>query len=428
MHPSLAEALFRVGASRRNPSLMEEYERAKESEWLSRAQLEEVQLQRAVEFLTFVGTYSPYYRRLFRERGFVPARLSAIEDLRILPTIDKEALIAFNHEIHSAYAFPRSFVAETSGTTGTALQFRKNERWDSINRAQVMRSYDWYGVKPWERSGYLWGYDTERRQQWRTEVLDALQNRFRIFTYDRESVRRFASKLRSATYLAGYSSMIYEVAKVVNELDLQMDGLKLVKGTSEMILDAYQAASVSAFGRRVTSEYGAAEAGLIAFECPKGNMHINVENVVVEMGTAGEIIVTNLASHSFPIVRYSLGDTVRLGEGLCPCGRQHPILSEIVGRRGATVHGRTGSYPALTFYYVFKNLALQSQIFLNYKAIQDAPGSVTILVEGVENQHREADIRKELEKYFHGDVDFDVRFGLAFEARTRKMQYFESTL
>ena len=146
MHAALSKLLFLSAARVRNPSLAEEYARVKRSEWLSRAELETLQLERAVRFLGFAGRHSPYYRQLFQEHGFVPEKMSSLADFRRLPTIAKGELIARNREIHAEHAFPKVFVAETSGTTGSALEFRKTEQWDSINRAYVMRAYDWYGV------------------------------------------------------------------------------------------------------------------------------------------------------------------------------------------------------------------------------------------------------------------------------------------
>jgi len=428
MHEGLAKALFRSGAALRNPSLTEQYERVKKTEWLRGDELREVQLRRAAEFLEFAGSHSPYYRRVFRERGFDPGRFSSIDDLAALPTVTKSELIASNAEIHADAHFHRTFRAETSGTSGAALEFQRDERWDSVNRAHMMRSYDWYGIKPWHRSGYLWGYDIDPGQRWKVRLFDTLQNRFRIFTYDRDSVRRFAAKLRSATYLDGYSSMIYEVAKIINEMDVDGPRLKLVKGTSEMILPAYQPAAEAAFGRRIVSEYGAAEAGLIAFECPEGSMHINAEDVIVETGPDDEVIVTNLASRSFPVIRYRLGDMVQLGDEACACGRAHPVISEIIGRKGATVEGRRGRYPAFTFYYVFKNLALQESLLLNYKAVQTEPGSVVIYIEGRNSREHEGAVRDQLTKYFADDVRFELRFVEAFDRSKQKMQSFESRL
>lgn len=428
MYSQLAKAIYLAGSRQRNPSLMTEYERLKASEWLSKARLQELQLERAGRFLAFVEQHSPHYRQIFAACGFSSRRFSSLEDLKVLPVIEKGELISDNKAIHSQYKFPKTFLAETSGTTGIALEFRKNERWDSINRAYLMRGYDWYGVKPWDRNGYLWGYDIKRARARKIRFLDTLQNRFRIFSYDEASVRAFATELRSAVYLSGYSSMVYEVAKIINQLEIDAPRLRMVKGTSEMILDVYQSEAERAFRTRIVSEYGAAEAGLIAFECPSGMMHINIEDVIVELNGADDIVVTNLASYSFPIIRYRLGDQIKLSNETCPCGRQHPIIDEVLGRRGASVVGQTGRYPALTFYYVFKNLAIAHAILLNYKAVQNTAGAVSLDIEGIDNRRHEPLVRLELEKYFGQDLVFDIRFLPVFQRARVKTQYFESRL
>jgi phenylacetate-CoA ligase len=56
----------------------------------------------------------------------------------------------------------------------------------------------------------------------------------------------------------------------------------MVMGASEKIYEGYQKEVVRAFGRKMVNEYGAAEAGMIAFECPEGKMHINMETNIVE--------------------------------------------------------------------------------------------------------------------------------------------------
>jgi phenylacetate-CoA ligase len=365
---------------------------------------------------------------LFEECGFRPGQLSSLKELEALPTTDKSTLIRQNADIHSAYEFSRCFTAETSGTSGEALEFRKNEQWDSAVRAHVMRAYDWYGVKPWDRSGYLWGYDISPSEALKTRALDTLQNRFRLFSYDEQALRNFVQQLSSARYIGGYSSMIYEVAKRVVSMNVDVSGIRLVKGTSEMILDAYQEASVAAFGQRIVSEYGAAEAGLIAFECPNGSMHINAEDVIVEVDDSGEIIVTNLLSCSFPIIRYRLGDVVKLSEQSCDCGRTHPVLDEVLGRKGGSVVGKTQRYPALTLYYVFKNLAIHQALLFNYRVVQEHEGAATLYLEGEQDNQSKLAISAELAKYFSDDVEFDLRFVRELDRGGRKAQYFESLL
>jgi transcription termination factor Rho len=52
----------------------------------------------------------------------------------------------------------------------------------------------------------------------------------------------------------------------------------------------------------------------------------------VAPGTAGEIVVTHLATHEFPFLRYRTGDVGILSDQTCSCGRTLPLMQEIQGR------------------------------------------------------------------------------------------------
>ena len=157
-------------------------------------------------------------------------------------------------------------------------------------------------------------------------------------------------------------------------------------------------------------------------------MHINVEDVIVELDSEGQIIVTNLASYSFPVIRYKLGDTIALSDEPCACGRAHPVIKEVIGRRGLSVYGRRQTYPALTFYYVFKNLAMEQSVYLNYKAVQKEEGIVDIFIEGVDNKRHETALTEELNKYFEDNINFNLLFVKQFDRERKKSQYFDSTI
>ena len=126
-----------------------------------------------------------------------------------------------------------------------------------------------------------------------------------------------------------------------------------------MVFDSYQEEVQKAFGLKILSEYGSAESGLIAFECPEGNMHIAMENVIVEEED-GEILVTNMLSKSFPIIRYRLGDMIELAgkDFKCNCGRAHPVILNINGRVGVKIIGKTQEFPGRMIYNVIKNLSV----------------------------------------------------------------------
>jgi phenylacetate-CoA ligase len=427
---TINEIIYRIGSAKRNPSLKDYYLFLKESENWSIEQLLKYQFDKCKSFLIFVNQYSPHYNEVFKKIGFIPQEMSNINNLNQIPSIDKTDLLKNVGVIHTKFHFKKLFAAETSGTSGQSLKFFKNEEWDSGNRAAIYRGYSWYGISAWEKNGYFWGYNIDKQYIFKTKLLDFLQNRFRLFSYDEKEIMHFVKNLINATYLHGYSSMIYEVAKIVNRLELNGQyKLKMIKGTSEKIYDSYQEEVKQAFGLKIISEYGAAEAGIIAFECPYGNMHINIENVIVEEEN-GEIIVTNLLSKSFPIIRYRLRDSIRLLKSnfKCRCGKNHPIIIDVLGRVGKKVIGYKNIYPSLTFYYVFKNLALNHNIILNYQAIQNEIGCIILNIEQSYDLKIETFLRHELFKYFSNDITFCIRNNQQLHTMNGKLKDFISNI
>ena len=99
--------------------------------------------------------------------------------------------------IHTNLNNVKGYKAKTSGTGGQSLQFFRDESADSFNRAAIQRGYSWYNVKPWERNAYFWGFNFSRVEQIKTRFLDALQNRFRIFSLKSSDLKRFVRKLEN---------------------------------------------------------------------------------------------------------------------------------------------------------------------------------------------------------------------------------------
>ncbi|MCO6457047.1 MAG: phenylacetate--CoA ligase family protein [Pirellulaceae bacterium] len=422
--------IYQLGLAWRNPSILRRLEFLLESQHWSRAQLQAWQLERLRALVRRAYDKSGFYRDKFDSAGIHPADIRGLDDLVKLPCVSKSELLAEGRRIQLRDLRQTHFYSETSGSTGQPLVFHRNQEWDAWHRASVFRGYSWYGVQPWDRNGYLWGYNFSPWKRARTALLDGLQNRFRLFSYDDQEIRRFARKLRHATFLGGYSSMIYEVAKALNQHgppDRPLS-LKLVKGTSEKIYESYQQEAVAAFGRRITSEYGAAETGIIAFECPSGRMHVNLETCLVE-SVDQQIVVTNLVSDSFPILRYELGDYIQYDESTrCVCGREHPIIHEVTGRIGKPIFGHQQKYPSLTLYYVFKNLAMEHRLLLNYQAVQHQAGRMELKLEGSLDDDSRQRLRQELRKYFHGDLEVTLTENASLRSTSRKKQDFVTSL
>ncbi|GLB52061.1 AMP-binding protein [Neptunitalea chrysea] len=370
----------------------------------------------------------PYYKQKWDELGITSSHIQTLKDLEKLPVLTKKELLANVNYLHSSKEFKKQFNAVTSGTSGDSLKFLREESADSFNRASIKRGYSWYGVQPWEYNGYFWGFNFSGLSQVKTKLLDVLQNRFRLFSYENDNLKTFCKKLQKASYVHGYSSMIYQTAKMILEKDLpKPTKLKMVKGTSEKIYESYRDTVVKAFGKPIISEYGATESGIIAFECPYGNMHINMEGVIVEE-IENRIVITNLSLFKFPIIRYELGDYIELLDTseLCTCGMKHTILKEVTGRIGEAVRGVENEYPSLYFYYIFKNLATHNKLKLTYYIEQHKKGELLFYIEEEITTNQVKLLEKEIDKYFKGDVVYFIEKGNGESKRNGKIKSFKS--
>ncbi|MDD2919073.1 phenylacetate--CoA ligase family protein [Rhodoferax sp.] len=108
------------------------------------------------------------------------------------------------------------------------------------------------------------------------------------------------------------------------------------------------------FGCAVRNSYGASEFMSIAWECAQQRMHVNADWVILEPVDAQgrpmpvsewsyTTLLTNLANHVQPLIRYDLGDQVRLCHKPCDCGSALPVI-EVLGRRddAMVMAGRRG--------------------------------------------------------------------------------------
>jgi len=104
---------------------------------------------------------------------------------------------------------------------------------------------------------------------------------------------------------------------------------------------------------------------------------VQPDGMPVAVGTAGEIVVTHLATRDFPLVRYRTGDVGVLDAEACPCGRGLPVLKDVQGRTTDFVVASDGS--------VMHGLAL-------IYALRDLPGIERFRIEQLSLQETQVKI------------------------------------
>jgi phenylacetate-CoA ligase len=114
--------------------------------------------------------------------------------------------------------------------------------------------------------------------------------------------------------------------------------LRALGTAGELLSDARRARIAELWNARVYNLYGCTEAGNMAADCEAGRLHLSWDHFYMEVldatthqpvapGELGVAVVTTLTRRAMPLVRYVLGDYLRIHtEPRCPCGRTAPVL------------------------------------------------------------------------------------------------------
>jgi phenylacetate-CoA ligase len=322
------------------------------------------------EFLVSIGKTVPYYRDLFAQLRFNPAGVTSIADLQRLPLTDKPTMRKAGEALKADGALALSRY-NTGGSSGEPLIFYIGKGRKSHDVGAKWRVTRWWGVDIGDPEMVVWGSPIElgaqdrvrqvRDRLLRTELLPA-------FEMSEANLDRYVARIRQCRprMLFGYPSSLSLIANHARNRGQRMDdlGIRVAFVTSERLYDEQRATIGSVFGCPVANGYGARDAGFIAHECPAGGMHLQAEDIIVEIvdsegrvlpaGEAGEIVVTHTATKDFPFVRDRTGDVAILSPDPCRCGRTLPLIKEIQGRTtdfvvaadGTIMHGLALIYTA----------------------------------------------------------------------------------
>lgn len=151
--------------------------------------------------------------------------------------------------------------------------------------------------------------------------------------------------------IASYPTVLRQLADEQHCGRLQISPHTLWSG-GEMLSDTDRRFIEDSFGCAVVEDYGASECLNIAHACAQRRLHLHDSWVILEPvdaqmrpvapgETSHTVLVTNLANHVQPIVRYDLGDSVTIDPEPCPCGNPAPTM-RVGGRADDMLEFRTG--------------------------------------------------------------------------------------
>lgn len=343
-----------------------------QSQWLTPAELLQLQQQKLQQFVQRIVSEVPYYRQLFTERGLRADDIHSVTDLSKLPVLDKATIRTHLDALRNPNGH-RLKRYNTGGSSGQPLIFYLGERTDH-DVAAKWRVTRWWDVDIGDRELVLWGSPIEVGKQDRVkQIRDRLLRSKLVPAFDlaESGIRHFLDEYQRFRphMLFGYPSAIARVAKFVEQQGMQLrnDDLQVAFVTAERLYPEQRELIRRVFGAPVANGYGARDAGFLVHECPHGGMHIMAEHVIIEtlgndglptpVGVPGEVTVTHLQTGDFPFLRYKTGDVAALSGERCPCGRGLPLVASIEGRSTDFVVAENGTVMhGLALIYVVRDI------------------------------------------------------------------------
>ena len=283
--------------------------------WLSSEALERLQLRRLQLLLQHAATRSPLWRERFAALGATPADVQSVADLTLLPVTTREDLRAPERLLAEGFVRKGLKVATTSGSTGRrTTSYFDRDAWYIGKHLLKLRAR----IRLWhapERSGRPVPGSRPRAApvplRWAgADLLDHVPPEEII-----DDVAEFAPEV-----LYGFPGHLLL-------LGLAAGGRvrpRLVFTSGELLAEATRRQLEALLGARVYDVYGSTEAKEIAWECPERvGYHVNADWVIVEtvpatdeLGrTTDRILVTSLANHAMPLIRYAIGGTASSSPG-----------------------------------------------------------------------------------------------------------------
>ena len=336
------------------------------------AEIKAFQDRRLAETVGYLAGNSPFYMRLFVEKGIDPETIVSVEDLQRIPTVSKDDLQKYSRDFICAPEDDIVDYVTTSGTLGDPVTFALTDA--DLDR---LAYNEWLSFSTAGCS--------------RSDIMQLMT------TID----RRFMAGL---AYFLGARKMGMGIVRVGNGIpELQWDTIRRVRPDCCMVVPSflmklvgyarengidYRGSSLrkaicigealrdpdtfglSTLGRRIHevwpelelySTYASTEMQSSFTECHcHCGCHIPVDLIIVELldrdgnhvpdGQPGEVTVTTLGVEGMPLLRFRTGDICRMYDEPCSCGRNSPRLSSVIGRRSQMVKFKgTTLYPPALF-------------------------------------------------------------------------------
>lgn len=285
------------------------------------------------KLLIHAFTTVSFYTDKYKKAGFSLSDFQKFElsDISKLPYLEKEELRNFGKTTLLSAKRNKGKFYSSSGSTGTPVSIYFSKEVHQIwNAAYEVRVRNWAGVNHKMARGMIGGRkvvsDSEAKPPYYRFNAAEKQTYFSAYHISEKTTPNYVEGFikNKVEYLVGYATSIFILADFIIKLDIKEVKLSAVLTSSEKLTLQMRKTIEKAFNCKVFDGYSGMEACGLISENKKGDLLFSPDTGIMEIidsngnhvsnGETGEVIATGLLNFDQPLIRYRIGDRVKLSD------------------------------------------------------------------------------------------------------------------
>lgn len=269
-------------------------------------------------------------------------------DLKNFPILEKKDLI-YSLNLIKTINEDEGIVSLTGGTTGASMKviYTKSDMQERFAILDDFRSG--YGYELGKKTAWFSGKNLITESDLKKNICSHYDfiNKIRFYSTFYINEKNFEIYWESLSkfepeFIVGFPSSVYEICEIADRFGLRLENkVKVFFPTAETVLPQHREVIGRVLGCRLVDQYASSEGAPFILECQEGSLHIHPLTGIFEVvdehmqpAIEGEVLVTSFTTMGTPLVRYRVGDRIRLSspEKICKCGSLFPLVDKIEGR------------------------------------------------------------------------------------------------
>ncbi len=409
-------------------------------------EIKKFQESKLKELLIYLQNHSPFYQKLFKENHIDINEINTLEDLRKIPTTEKNDIQQNNNDF---FCVPMTEIVDfstTSGTLGDPVTFGLSEKdmeriayneaislsCAGISKGDVVQMITTIDKRFIAGLAYLLGLRKIGAGVVRMGPGIPELQWDSIFRYKPRYLITVPSFLLKMIDYAEKNGLDYKNSSVVGAVCIG-ESIKNQDFTDNILSQKIK----ERWDIQLFSTYASTEMSTAFTECEfQVGGHHHPELIITEIldedenpvkeGESGELTITTLGVEALPLLRFKTGDLVKAHYEPCKCGRNTMRLSPVIGRKQQMI-----KYKGTTLYPPAMNDILNdfAGISCYQIVIHSSEIGLDEIIIKLSTENNDENFVNEVRDHFRAKlrvspkieiVDFDTLFKIVYHPNSRK--------